>query len=287
MSDDLRWLDSPEIDDELRAALSDAASEGPDAKTRAAMAAALAPTFATPVDVSSGLSGTMVGGIVSVGLVGAIAAWVALSGPPAAEAPQPEPPAPIEEAMPAQPVDWTETETETETETLTETETETETETLTETDTDTETLTEAETEAESVTRDRAVRRRLRLRTARPSPSVETETETETDADADAETETETEADTEADSDGASRPPETLLLERARAALPGNPRAAIRFVQEHQRHYPRGVLREEREVIAIEAMVRSGRRDGAALRAERFMRRYPSSVHRRQIERLLE
>jgi hypothetical protein len=85
----------------------------------------------------------------------------------------------------------------------------------------------------------------------------------------------------------SSPPslgEAALLERARDALRANPAAALALTREHDRHFPRGVLAEEREVIAIEALRRMGREAAAERRAAAFERRYRGSVHRQHMER---
>jgi hypothetical protein len=78
--------------------------------------------------------------------------------------------------------------------------------------------------------------------------------------------------------------EASLLDRAQAALGSDPAAALTLTREHQRRFPRGVLAEEREVIAIEALQRLGRREAASARALAFERRYHGSVHRPRLER---
>jgi hypothetical protein len=81
--------------------------------------------------------------------------------------------------------------------------------------------------------------------------------------------------------------ELVLVQRARGELrSGDASSALRTAREHQRLFPRGRLAEERERIAIEALSSLGRADPARARAERFLRRYPQSVHRDRIESLV-
>jgi hypothetical protein len=75
--------------------------------------------------------------------------------------------------------------------------------------------------------------------------------------------------------------ERQLLDQARNALrDGDARRALSAVGEHERRYPEGQLAEEREVLAIEAMVRSGSYPEARARAQAFQSRFPQSpLHR--------
>jgi hypothetical protein len=77
--------------------------------------------------------------------------------------------------------------------------------------------------------------------------------------------------------------EVELLERARRALGSDPRRALSLTQEHRARFPQGVLGQEREVIAIEALRRLGRSEEAERRAGSFEQRYPDSAHRRSVE----
>jgi outer membrane biosynthesis protein TonB len=86
--------------------------------------------------------------------------------------------------------------------------------------------------------------------------------------------------------GATRPslvPEDQLLEKARRALASDPNRALALTREHARSYPKGVLAQEREVIAIEALKRLGRSSEADARRGTFEERYPQSAHRRNLE----
>jgi hypothetical protein len=72
--------------------------------------------------------------------------------------------------------------------------------------------------------------------------------------------------------------ERRLLDGARAALSrGEPSQALGPLDEHTRRFPHGVLTEEREALAIQALARSGRTTEAADRAARFEKTYPTSL----------
>jgi hypothetical protein len=68
--------------------------------------------------------------------------------------------------------------------------------------------------------------------------------------------------------------EVALLGRARSALSSNPAQALALAEEGHRDFPRGVLREERESIAVLALVRLGRDTEAKARGAAFLERYP-------------
>ncbi|MBW2524326.1 MAG: hypothetical protein JRI23_09135 [Deltaproteobacteria bacterium] len=77
--------------------------------------------------------------------------------------------------------------------------------------------------------------------------------------------------------------EHKLLRAARARLADDPRGAYALTQEHKRRFPRGMLAQEREVIAIEALSRMGKDDAAQSRADRFGDAYPDSPHRDRVQ----
>jgi hypothetical protein len=80
--------------------------------------------------------------------------------------------------------------------------------------------------------------------------------------------------------------EIELVERARGALAASRWSdALAGAVEHAKVYPAGVLAEEREAIAVEALVGLGRVDDARDRLSSFLRRYPRSSYRRHLERL--
>ncbi|MDF3067326.1 MAG: hypothetical protein K0R38_2927 [Polyangiaceae bacterium] len=80
--------------------------------------------------------------------------------------------------------------------------------------------------------------------------------------------------------------ELTLLREAQAALAGNPALSLSLARRHQELHPRGMLSEEREVVAIDALFRLGQTAAARTRAERFTKHYPSSAHWPRLERLL-
>jgi hypothetical protein len=72
--------------------------------------------------------------------------------------------------------------------------------------------------------------------------------------------------------------ERTLVDRARAALArGDPPSALDAIAKHQTAFPRGQLAEEREALAVQALVAAGRVQEAADRAGRFRKAYPTSV----------
>lgn len=77
--------------------------------------------------------------------------------------------------------------------------------------------------------------------------------------------------------------ETSLLEAARSIVKSDPRRALALTEEHRRRFPNGVLAQEREVLAIEALSALGRSDAAETRARDFGRQYPGSAHEKKIE----
>lgn len=78
--------------------------------------------------------------------------------------------------------------------------------------------------------------------------------------------------------------EASLLEQARSALSPNPALALSLTQQHAQQFPRGLLVQEREVIAISALRRLGRSSEAEARAARFDARYPHSAHQQTVDR---
>jgi hypothetical protein len=72
--------------------------------------------------------------------------------------------------------------------------------------------------------------------------------------------------------------ERELLDRARKALArGDARDAERALDLHGRRHPAGLLLEEREALAIKALVDLGRAEDARRRAGKFKERYPRSL----------
>ena len=90
-----------------------------------------------------------------------------------------------------------------------------------------------------------------------------------------------------DVDGPGTPEtETALLGRAHQALASDPARALSLTAQHQREYPSGVLRQESDLIAIEALEALGRHAEARASAASFRARYPSSAHLRRLDRLI-
>jgi len=81
--------------------------------------------------------------------------------------------------------------------------------------------------------------------------------------------------------------ELRFLQRAQEALIDSPQMALALADEDVRRYPYGILRPEAEVIAIEALARTGRREAALARAEKFRAANPRSTHLRRIDAILE
>jgi hypothetical protein len=85
---------------------------------------------------------------------------------------------------------------------------------------------------------------------------------------------------------AAGPSEADLLGAAQAALAASPARSLSLVGEHARKFPRGLLVQEREVLAIEALSRLGRAQEASARAERFLAAFPRSAHRTKVLNLV-
>lgn len=80
--------------------------------------------------------------------------------------------------------------------------------------------------------------------------------------------------------------EVKLLQRAQALLQNEPTQTLALCAEHARRFPGGLLAEEREVLAIEALMGTGHADEARARADRFAAAYPSSTHLQRIHTVL-
>ncbi|WP_433926358.1 tol-pal system YbgF family protein [Sorangium cellulosum] len=75
------------------------------------------------------------------------------------------------------------------------------------------------------------------------------------------------------------------LAEIRAALARSPEAPLSLLDEHRAEFPEGRLAPDREIIAIDALVRRGRADQARARAEAFLARFPASPHAERVRRL--
>ncbi len=79
------------------------------------------------------------------------------------------------------------------------------------------------------------------------------------------------------------PSELELLQRAQSALAATPARALAITNEHARAYPSGELAQERELIAVEALARTGQNDQAYERARALVQRYPRTPYAARIE----
>ena len=81
--------------------------------------------------------------------------------------------------------------------------------------------------------------------------------------------------------------EQALIDTARSALSrGRPTDALRAADDHARQFPRGRLAEERETMAIQALLLAGRRTDAEARGRRFHTAYPGSLYGNAVDALL-
>lgn len=82
--------------------------------------------------------------------------------------------------------------------------------------------------------------------------------------------------------------EKKLVEGARAKLvAGDAPGALALLEIHRQRFPRGGLSEEREALAVEALVKAGRYDEARRRAAAFRQRVPNSVYLPAVDATLE
>jgi len=84
------------------------------------------------------------------------------------------------------------------------------------------------------------------------------------------------------------PPESeiLLLERAKARVDSDPQSALALVDEHAVRFPAGMLVQEAEVIAIEALAHAGSTAAAASRLARFRQRFAGSAYLPHLETVI-
>ncbi|HVY38867.1 MAG TPA: hypothetical protein VHM31_13070 [Polyangia bacterium] len=82
------------------------------------------------------------------------------------------------------------------------------------------------------------------------------------------------------------PGEAGLLRSAREALATSPARTLSLTNEHLRRYPHGMLNQEREALAIEALLALGSVKEARQRAWAFELEYPDSPHRARIRQAL-
>jgi hypothetical protein len=80
--------------------------------------------------------------------------------------------------------------------------------------------------------------------------------------------------------------EVELLKQARSALSADPVQAFTLTERCRAQYPNGGFAQEREFIAISALVRMGRTDEARSRVSLFRMHYPSSAYLPRLTRML-
>jgi hypothetical protein len=81
--------------------------------------------------------------------------------------------------------------------------------------------------------------------------------------------------------------EVELLEKAMAAMKGDDaKQALALTARHQAEFASGALIQEREMLAIEALVKLGRGGDARLKADDFRKRYPTSSHLLRLDALV-
>jgi hypothetical protein len=80
--------------------------------------------------------------------------------------------------------------------------------------------------------------------------------------------------------------EIALIGRAHDALRSDPKSALALCEEHETEFGSGHFAQEREAVAIEALVYLNRKDEAQKRFTAFDGKFPSSSHRVHLESLL-
>jgi hypothetical protein len=87
-------------------------------------------------------------------------------------------------------------------------------------------------------------------------------------------------------EGAGLQQEIQLLEEARRRLASEPAQAHRVLLEHERRFPGGQLRIEREFLLIDALARLGRRGDAEERARALEVQAPASLYGERLDQIL-
>jgi hypothetical protein len=82
--------------------------------------------------------------------------------------------------------------------------------------------------------------------------------------------------------------EVRALDSVRSALrAGDTLAAAQQLEDYQRRYPRGVLKLESDVVAVDLALAEGRRENAEARAEALLSRPGSQRYAERLRRALE
>lgn len=79
--------------------------------------------------------------------------------------------------------------------------------------------------------------------------------------------------------------ELELLLRARRLVGSAPERALELLERHEREHVRGALGEEREALAIEALLSAHRRPEAERRHRQFLRAHPRSAYTARLHQL--
>jgi hypothetical protein len=80
--------------------------------------------------------------------------------------------------------------------------------------------------------------------------------------------------------------EAALLGRAQATLASDPAAALEQLGEHLREFPHGQFAADREFLAVDALLRLGRREEARRRADALATDHPRSVYVARVRRMI-
>jgi hypothetical protein len=81
--------------------------------------------------------------------------------------------------------------------------------------------------------------------------------------------------------------EAELLHRARGAMKADPEETLSLVRQHAQRYPDGVLAEERDFLAINALKRLSREKEACERAARFIAAHPRAAQVSELTKMCE
>jgi hypothetical protein len=79
--------------------------------------------------------------------------------------------------------------------------------------------------------------------------------------------------------------EARRLLEARALVSSDPAGALELIALHEEQFPSSRLAQERELIAVDALIRRGRLGEARARLHAFRQHYPGSAHSRRLEAL--
>jgi len=74
------------------------------------------------------------------------------------------------------------------------------------------------------------------------------------------------------------PEETALMVRIRKEVRSDPQTAVALADEGEKRFPDSLLREEREALAIDALINLQKMGSARGRADFFLRRYPNGKY---------